>query len=98
MAEKQNGNAAQFTIYRAIELVLCLLVVLVGVLYLKWRALPLGLVLPVYIVTFVAIPILRYFDGRKRGVQGTAQWLTVGIASLPAIALIVALVVYAAQG
>ncbi len=93
-----NGNNRQpapvFTRYRAAECIVCLAVVLLGVLYLRTELIPLQVVLPVFLAAFIAIPVLRWLDEKKRGTRGLALGLSVGIAMLPAVVVLAAVVVY----
>ena len=89
-----NGPGAYLTGYRIAEIALCLVVILVGVLYLYTDIVSLWLLLPVFLAVFIAIPVLRYLDERKRGIRGLALGLSVGIASLPAAVVIVAIAAY----
>ena len=94
MNHGNNGPGAYLTGYRMAEIALCLVVVLVGVLYLYTDLVSLWLLLPVFLAVFIAIPVLRYLDERKRGIRGIALGLSVGIAALPAVVVIVAIMVY----
>lgn len=104
MSEKQNEMPATqdkpvlFTWYHLAELVLLLTATCIGVLYLKWHLIPIGVILPIFLAIFIAVPILRYFDGKKRNRDRFTQGLTVGIAMMPGIIVIIALVVYFIQG
>ncbi|MBQ4607570.1 MAG: hypothetical protein IJB15_12740 [Clostridia bacterium] len=89
-----NAPGAFLTGYRIAEIVLCLVVILVGVLYLYTDIVSLWLLLPVFLAVFIAIPVLRYLDERKRGIGGLALGLSVGIAALPAVVVIVAIMAY----
>ena len=94
MNHGNNGPGAYLTGYRMAEIALCLGVVLVGVLYLYTDLVSLWLLLPVFLAVFIAIPVLRYLDERKRGIRGIALGLSVGIAALPAVVVIVAIMAY----
>lgn len=83
-----------FTKYRLAECVICLVVILFGVLYLKTEILSLWVLLPVFLAAFIAIPVLRYLDEKKRGSRGLALGFSVGIAALPAVVVLAALLVY----
>ena len=83
-----------FTGYRLAECVVCLAVILFGVLYLKTDLLSLWILLPVFLAAFIAIPVLRYLDEKKRGIRGIALGFSVGIAMLPAIVVLAATLVY----
>ena len=94
MNHGNNGPGVYLTGYRLAEIVLCLVVILVGVLYLYTDMVSLWLLLPVFLAVFIAIPVLRYLDERKRGVKGMALGLSVGIAALPAVVVIIAIIAY----
>ena len=94
MNHGNNGPGAYLTGYRMAEIALCLVVVLVGVLYLYTDLVSLWLLLPVFRAVFIAIPVLRYLVERKRGIRGIALGLSVGIAALPAVVVIVAIMAY----
>ena len=94
MNHGNNGPGAYLNGYRMAEIALCLVVVLVGVLYLYTDLVSLWLLLPVFLAVFIAIPVLRYLDERKRGIRGIALGLSVGIAALPAVVVIVAIMAY----
>ncbi len=81
-----------FTKYRRLEVILCLVVVLMGVLYLYTELVSLWVLLPVFLAVFTAVPILRYKDEKTRGIHGPAVGISVAIAALPAIVVGAALV------
>ena len=83
-----------FTKYRLAECVICLVVILFGVLYLNTEILSLWMLLPVFLAAFIAIPVLRYLDEKKRGIRGLALGFSVSIAALPAVVVLAALLVY----
>ena len=83
-----------FTKYRLAECMICLVVILFGVLYLNTEILSLWVLLPVFLAAFIAIPVLRYLDEKKRGSRGLALGFSVGIAALPAVVVLAALLVY----
>ncbi|MBR4961819.1 MAG: hypothetical protein IKY52_13055 [Clostridia bacterium] len=93
----ESGNRRQppvFTGYRLAECAVCLAVILFGVLYLKTDLLSLWVLLPVFLAAFIAIPVLRYLDEKKRGIRGLALGFSVGIAMLPALVVLAAILVY----
>jgi len=94
MNNGNNGPGIFLTGYRIAEIALCLVVVLAGVLYLYTDIISLWMLLPVFLAVFIAIPVLRYLDERKRGFKGIALGLSVGIAALPAVVVIVAMIAY----
>ena len=73
---------------------LCLVVILVGVLYMRTELVSLWVLLPIFLAVFLAIPVLRYLDERKRGIRGVALGLSVGIAALPALVVGIAIIAY----
>ncbi len=91
MPTSNNGPKPIFTKYRTAEVILCLVVVLMGVLYLYTELVSLGVLLPVFLAAFVAVPILRYLDDKARGIHGVALGISVAIAALPAVVVSVAL-------
>ena len=94
MNHGNNGPGVWLTGYRIAEIALCLVVILVGILYLYTDIVSLWLLLPVFLAVFIAIPVLRYLDERKRGIGGMALGLSVGIAALPAVVVTVAIIAY----
>ena len=94
MNHGNNGPGVWITGYRIAEIALCLVVILVGILYLYTDIVSLWLLLPVFLAVFIAIPVLRYLDERKRGIGGMALGLSVGIAALPAVVVTVAIIAY----
>ena len=89
-----NGQKPLFTGYRLAEMALCLVVILVGVLYMRTELVSLWVLLPIFLAIFLAIPVLRYLDERKRGIRGVALGLSVGIAALPALVVGIAIIAY----
>lgn len=107
MSEKPNKTptlgtptpgAPLFTKYHLAELILLLVATLFGVLYLKWHLIPIGVILPIFLAIFIAVPILRYLDGKKSGRDRLSIGLNVGIAMLPGIVVIIAIAAYFLQG
>ena len=92
--EKNGMPKPMFTGYRLAECAVCLAVILFGVLYLNTEIISLWVLLPVFLAAFIAIPILRYLDEKKRGSHGLALGFSVGIAALPAIVVLAAILVY----
>lgn len=82
--------------YRLSETVVCLGIILTGLLY-KFASTPLAVVLPIMAILFTAIPILRYLDGKKRGLTGMGLFLPVLCTGLIAGIVIVAWIVYLVQ-
>jgi len=91
------SSSPLFTGYRVAECIVCLMVILVGVLYLKTDWISLGFLLPVFFVSFGAIPVLRWLDERARGIRGPALWLSVFVAALPVAVVTAAVTVYFLQ-
>ena len=93
-----NGDNGQpkpvFTKYRAAECIICLAVILLGVLYLYTDLISLWVLLPIFLASFIAIPIMRYLDEKKRGSRGLALGFSVGITALPAAVVLAAMAVY----
>lgn len=97
---KNNGdwniapNTKPFTVYKFIELGVCLVAVIVGVLYLYAKVIPLTVLFPVFALCFAAIPVLRFLDIKKRGAKGFAEYLPAYAWAAMALITIVALVIY----
>lgn len=89
------GNVKPFTKYRAAELILCGIAVILGLLYLYADALiPLGVLLPLYCAGFFGITVLRYFDARETGSRGVFTALVIACWAALGIAMVIATVVY----
>lgn len=89
------GNVKPFTKYRAAELILCGIAVILGLLYLYADALiPLGVLLPVYCADFFGITVLRYLDAKETGSRGLFTALVVACWAALGIAMVIATVVY----
>lgn len=89
------GNVKPFTKYRAAELILCGIAVILGLLYLYADALiPLGVLLPVYCAGFFGITVLRYLDAKETGSRGLFTALVVACWAALGIAMVIATVVY----
>ena len=82
--------------YRIEEIILCLGIILTGLLY-KFASLPLAAALPIMAVLFTVIPVVRYMDGKKRGLRGMALFLPVLCMGFVAGIVIVAWIVYMVQ-
>ena len=89
------GNVKPFTKYRAAELILCGIAVILGLLYLYADALiPLGVLLPLYCVGFFGITVLRYLDAKATGSRGVFTALVIACWAALGIAMVIATVVY----
>lgn len=66
-----------FTRYKAIELLVCGLAVVLGLLYLYADLFGLALLLPLYCAAFLAITVLRWLDARALGLTGFAAMLPI---------------------
>lgn len=86
-----------FTRYKVIELCVCALAVVLGLLYLYTDMVTLNVLLPLYSVFFCAIASLRYLDTRANGLKGFAAMLPVICWTILAIAVIAATVTYFVQ-
>lgn len=86
-----------FTKYRVIELIVCAVAVVLGLLYLYTDIVVLELLLPLYAVFFCAIAVLRYLDTKELGMKGFVSMLPVGCWAFLAVAVIVATVTYFLQ-
>ncbi len=87
-------NLKPFTKYRAIEMGVCGICVVLGLLYLYAHILTLSVLLPIYAVCFCAIPVLQYFNIRTSGRRGFASYLPVLFWSLMSIAVLAAAIAY----
>ncbi len=86
-----------FTVYKFIELGVCLVAVLVGVLYLYAKIIPLTVLFPAFVLCLAAIPVLRFLDIKKRGASGFAEYLPAIAWTALAGVTIVALITYFIQ-
>jgi len=87
-------NVRPFTKYRAAELTVCGICVILGILYLYAKVLTLSALLPIYAVCFCAIPVLQFLDVRASGRTGFVNYLPPIFWGIISIAVIVAAVVY----
>lgn len=87
-------NVRPFTKYRAAEMAVCGICVILGILYLYVRVLSLSVLLPVYAVCFCAIPVLQFLDIKASGRKGFVNYLPPIFWGVISIAVIVAAVVY----
>ncbi|MBO5257843.1 MAG: hypothetical protein J6C42_10135 [Clostridia bacterium] len=87
-------NVRPFTKYRAAELAVCGVCVLLGILYLYAKVLTLSVLLPVYAVCFCAIPVLQYLDIKASGRTGFVNYLPPIFWGVISVAVIVAAVAY----
>ena len=83
-----------FTKYKIIELAVCLLAVILGLLYLYTDTLSLDILLPIYAVCFCAIVPLRYLDQKANGLHGGWAMLSVILWALLALVVVVSTAVY----
>ena len=66
-----------FTRFRAIELAVCGVAVILGLLYLYADVLSLAVLLPLYCAVFAAITVLRYLDAKSLGLKGFVTMLPI---------------------
>ena len=92
--DRLNMAGRPFTVYRGIELAVCAAAVVLGLLYLNTETVSLGLLLPFYCLCFLAIPVLRWLEGRKLGLKGTVHWITIACWMLLAVAMIAVTIGY----
>lgn len=85
-----------FTKYRAAELCICIVALLVGCLYLWAHILSLDVVLPILFFCFAAVPICRFAEGKAAGLSGMALWLPVLVMGLVAAIVLIAWITYLA--
>ncbi len=91
---KPVPNVRPFTRYRAAELAVCGICVILGILYLYAKVLTLSVLLPVYAVCFCVIPILQFLDVKASGRTGFVNYLPPIFWGILSIAVIVATVAY----
>ncbi len=87
-------NVRPFTKYRAAELAVCGVCVILGMLYLYTKVLSLSVLLPVYAAAFCLIPVLQYLDVKASGRTGFANYLPAIFWGILSVAVIVATVAY----
>ncbi len=85
--------AKPFSRLKIIELALCAVAVLIGIVYLNTELIPLGTLLAIYSAFFSAIPILRGVDAKKSG-GGFVAFLPAICWGVLAVCVIVATVAY----
>ncbi len=100
---KNSGNQLNmagrpFTRYRAAELAVCAVAVILGLLYLNTELVSLSLLLPFYCLCFLVIPILRWLEGRALGLKGAMHWITIACWILLAVAMIAVTIGYMGGG
>lgn len=86
-----------FTKFKAVELAVCGLAVILGLLYLYADFMGLALLLPLYCAAFAAVTVLRYLDTRAIGGKGFAAMLPVACWAVLTVAVIVATAAYFIQ-
>lgn len=87
-------NIRPFTKYRAIEMAVCGVCILLGILYLYAKVISLSVLMPVYAVCFCAIPVLQYLDVKASGRTGFVNYLPAIFWGILSVAVIVATVIY----
>ena len=87
-------NVRPFTKYRAVEMAVCGVCVILGLLYLYAKVLSLSVLMPVYAVCFCAIPVLQYLDVRASGRKGFLNYIPAVFWGILSIAVLVATVIY----
>ncbi len=87
-------NVRPFTKYRAAELAVCGVCVILGLLYLYAKVLSLSVLLPMYAVCFCMIPVLQYLDVKASGKTGFVNYLPSIFWGVISVAVIVAAVAY----
>ena len=98
--EKDRLNIAQntvpFTRYKAVEMILCAVAVILGLMYLyiKPRVISLDILLPVYTAVFTAIVPLRRMDMKATGIKGGFAVLTLVVWGILALAVAAATAVW----
>ena len=87
-------NVRPFTKFRAAELAVCGVCVILGILYLYAKVLTLSVLLPVYAICFCAIPVLQFLDVKASGRTGFVNYLPPIFWGIISIAVIIAAAVY----
>ncbi|MBQ8332209.1 MAG: hypothetical protein IJX93_00340 [Clostridia bacterium] len=89
-----NMAGKPFTKYRAVELAVCGIAVILGLLYLNTDMVSLGVLLPFYCFCFAVIPVLRWLEGKQLGTKGAIHWITIACWGLLAVAMLAVTVGY----
>ena len=89
-----SPNVRPFTKYRAVEMAVCGVCVILGMLYLYAKVLSLSVLLPVYAVCCCAIPVLQFLDVKASGRTGFVNYLPPIFWGIVSLAVIAAAVVY----
>ena len=76
------------------ELAVCGIAVILGILYLKTNLVSLGVLLPFYCLCFAVIPVLRWLEGKQIGSAGALHWITIACWGLLAIAMLAVTIGY----
>lgn len=94
--ESQNviPGTKPFTKFKFIELGVCILAVVIGVLYLYAKVIPLSVLFPLFVLCFAAIPVLRFLDIKERGGKGFAEYLPAVAWAVMAAITVVAMIAY----
>lgn len=92
--DQLNMAGRPFTRYRAAELVLCGIAVILGLLYLNTETVTLAFLLPFYCLCFIAIPILRWLEGRMLNLKGAVHWITIACWAVLAAAMVLVTIGY----
>ena len=87
-------NVRPFTKYRAVEMAVCGVCLILGLLYLYAKVLSLSVLLPVYAVCFCGIPVLQYLDLKSSGKTGFVNYLPPIFWGIVSLAVIAATVFY----
>ncbi len=87
-------NVRPFTKYRAVEMAVCGVCVILGILYLYAKVLSLSVLMPVYAVCFCVIPVLQYLDVKASGRTGFVNYLPAIFWGILSVAVLVATVIY----
>ena len=97
--KQQDGNIKPFSRFKWIELGICVLAVIFGVIYLISNGgISVGVLLIVYSVCFLFVPLMRFLDIRSGGAKGVNAYISVIMWSVMAIAIIVITVLYFSKG
>lgn len=93
----QVARVKPFTKFKAVELAVCGLAVILGLLYLYADFMNLALLLPMYCAAFASVTVLRYLDTKATGGRGFVAMLPVVCWAVLTVAVIVATGAYFVQ-
>ena len=96
---KLPENMKPLSKFKLIELGICLLAVIFGVIYLASNGgISVGVLLIVYSVCFLLVAVMRILDTKASGASGINSYISVALWSVMAVAIIVITVLYFTKG